>query len=80
MVAGGKYTGWLITAELERSRSVKAALRQLVISGILSGDAPVKELLAVLASEQLVFLAGHRGLEAFVTKSDPDRHAARGHF
>lgn len=75
-----KSVGWVRTDGLASAVKVKAVLQPLARCTILAMDAPLKDLLIVLNHEQLVFLAGHQGLEAFVTPSDLDRHAARGHF
>lgn len=76
----GHFVGWVSTAQLRTSSKVTSALQPLEKCAILAVDAPLKDLLANLGSTGVVFLAGHRGLEAFVTPSDLDRQAARGHF
>jgi hypothetical protein len=80
VTSNGHFVGWVLTAPLETASKVKAVLRPLAQCAILSVGAPLKDLLARLGSNGLVFLAGHQGLEAFVTPSDLDRQAARGHF
>lgn len=75
-----RYVGWVKTCELKSAPNVKGALRRLNQCTIMASYAPVSALLDVLSDEQFVFLAGPKGLEAFVTPSDLDRQPVRGHF
>lgn len=78
---GGRVVGWVLTEDLDRTGGdVDSVYRRLDRCTILAVDAPLTDLLPVLGTEQMVLLAGSRGLESFVTPSDLDRNAARGHL
>jgi hypothetical protein len=71
--------GWVKTANLETALNLKAVLRPLAESAIVSADAPLADLLDLLGSHEFVFTVDE-GISGFVTPSDLDRHASRSHF
>jgi len=71
--------GWVKTANLEAAPSVKAVLKPLAESGIVSADAPLADLLEILGSHAFVFTVDE-GISGFVVPSDLDRHVSRSHF
>lgn len=71
--------GWLKTDNLERRRNVKAVLKPLTESPIVSAAAPIADVLDRLGSQEFVFTV-EDDVSGFVTPSDLDRHAARSHF
>ena len=79
VVRQGHVAGWVRTKDLEHAESVKAQLRTLEQSAVLSADAPISSVIKVLA-QGLVFLVDEHGISGFVTPSDLDKHAARSHF
>lgn len=77
---GRHIVGWVPTQGLDGATRVGSILRPLRDSAIASTDAPLADVLELLAREDFVFTVGNVGLAGFVTPSDLDRHAARSHF
>ena len=80
MTDGGRVVGSVRTADLVGAANVAAVMKRLEDCPLLSMDAPLSVLLSALADSPMVFLLGPNGLQAFVTPSDLERHAARAHF
>lgn len=76
----GKCVGLVLAQKLRTSTTVKGSLRWLRDCTIVSTDAPLRDVLGALCKDRIVLLAGNRGLDSFVTVSDLNRHAVRGHF
>ena len=80
MTDGGRVVGSVRTADLVGAANVAAVMKRLEDCALLSMDAELSVLLSALADSPMVFLVGPNGLQAFVTPSDLERHAARAHF
>ena len=76
----GRVIGSVLTADLAGATDVASVMMRLEDCPLLSMDAPLSVLLSALADAPMVFLVGSTGLQAFVTPSDLERHAARAHF
>lgn len=75
----GHVAGWLRTSSLRKTGSVKASLKPLEESAIVSAAASMSQVLELLGGHGFVFTVDGN-LSGFVTPSDLDRHAARSHF
>lgn len=73
----GRLAGWVRTATLTGRGSVEQHLTPLEECAILARDTHVSDAIKAVARDQLVFLAGATGINAFVVTSDLDRHAVR---
>lgn len=76
----GHVVGWVLTRNLSAAPTVKAVLKRLEISAIVSKEASVADVLQLLAKDGLVFTVDEGGIQGFVTPSDFERHAARSQF
>ena len=72
----GRVVGSVLTADLAGATDVASVMTRLEDCPLLSMDAPLSVLLSALADAPMVFLVGSTGLQAFVTPSDLERHAA----
>lgn len=75
-----KCVGLVRTTSLATAPSVEEVTVWLKDCTIVGVDAPLRDVLRPLCHDRMIFLAGNRGLESFVTISDLNRHAVRGHF
>lgn len=80
VVDAGHVIGWVATTALDGVPNIKAALRPLRDSTVVSTDASIADVLERLATEGFAFTVDGSGLWGFVTPSDLDRKAARGYF
>lgn len=80
VVACGRVVGWVLTRNLSTATTVKAVLKRLESSAIVSTEASIADVLQLLAKDRLVFTVDQTGIHGFVTPSDLERHAARSHF
>ncbi len=75
-----RLVGWVSTANLASVERVKAVMKRLDMSAIVSEEASIADVLQLLATDGLVFTVDQSGICGFVTPSDLERHAARTHF
>jgi hypothetical protein len=80
VVQEGALAGWVLTSRLGGRGFVSGAITSLQESVIVSGDCSVGDVLRPVAEHGLVFLAGRKGIEGFIVRSDFDRHAVRSHL
>lgn len=80
VVDRGHVVGWVLTRNLSAAPTVKAVLKRLELSAIVSKEASIADVLQLLAKDGLVFTVDEGGIHGFVTPSDLERHAARSHF
>lgn len=73
--------GWVPSGRLTRRVArVDDVMVPLSASAIVGEGAPIAEVVELLAVFGFVFVVGRGKLVAFITPSDLDRHASRGHF
>lgn len=72
--------GWVTTARLPESGSVKGVMQPLEKCAIVSAESSISGVLQLLGQHGLIFTAGELGVSGFIVPSDLDRHAARSHF
>lgn len=76
----GHIVGWVTTGHLREAATVKAVMKRLDKSAIVSAEASMTGTLQLLGQHRFVFTAGENGLSGFIVPSDLDRHAARSYF
>ncbi len=76
----GHIVGWVSTEHLREAATVKAVMKRLDKSAIVSAEASMAGTLQLLGQHRFVFTAGENGLSGFIVPSDLDRHAARSYF
>lgn len=76
----GHVVGWVATEHLRQAATVKAVMKRLDKSAIVSAEASMAGTLRLIGQHGLVFTAGEEGLSGFIVASDLDRHAARSYF
>ncbi len=80
VVHQGRLIGWVSTANLASVDRVKAVMKRLDMSAIVSEEASIADVLQLLATDGLVYTVDRSGICGFVAPSDLERHAARTHF
>ncbi len=78
---GGRVIGWVHRSRLTRRvGQVEDAMIPLSSTAIVAEEAPISEVVELLAASGFVYVVGLGRIVGFISPSDLDRHASRGHF
>ena len=78
--SGQTEIGYVLTKDLKGAKTIESVFHKLSPEDLISGDAPLNDLLQRLVKQPLIFIVGKNGIDGFAVPSDIGRHVSRAHL